>query len=95
MAQTHFASVVSKQQLSICYLFRRLEVFSTLVIHIMVFLGYDNIRSGWYVTLWVNVPPSSSVQKAYSWPYAATHTVRNHLPVYMVSQSRRTNFKLS
>jgi hypothetical protein len=32
----------------------------------MVFLGYDKIRSGWYVTLWVNVTPSSSVQKAYS-----------------------------
>jgi len=66
MAQTHFASVASKQQLSICYLFMRLEVFSTLIIHIMVFLGYDNIRSGWYVTLWVNVLPTSSVQKAYS-----------------------------
>jgi len=44
----------------------RLEVFSTLITHIMVFLGYDNIRSGWCVTLWVNVPPLSSVQKAYS-----------------------------
>jgi len=66
MAQTHFASLASKEQLSICYLFMRPEVFSTLIIHITVFLGYDNIRFGWYVTLWVNVMPSSSVQKAYS-----------------------------
>ena len=52
--------------ISASVIFMILEVFSTLIIHIMVFLGYDNIRSGWYVTLWVNVLPTSSVQRAYS-----------------------------